>query len=95
MPSSLKWYCCAGRWGLFINAVNTTWQKADSFVLTCIACPEVTILVKWVDMMQQGSSFGVRKSFDWLERRAMLLGQGRVLGIRLERLQASHAIRGY
>ncbi len=66
-----------------MNAVNTTWQIGDAFTITNLARPELSIKVGWMSMMSEGSSFGVRKTFTWLDDKTMLLNEGAVFGIRL------------
>ena len=73
----------AGKWGIFVNAVNTAWQKGDAFKIVNLARPNLVIKVSWMSMMAEGSSFGVRKSFTWLDNRSMLLNEGAVFGTRL------------
>lgn len=75
--------CAAGKWGIFVNAVNTVWQKGDAFTIVNLAKPDLKIKVSWMSMMSEGSSFGVRKNFTWLENRSLLLHEGSVFGARL------------
>ena len=66
-----------------MNAVNTTWQKGDAFAIVNLARPDLVIKVSWISMMSEGSSFGVRKTFTWLDSKSMLLTNGTVFGARL------------
>ena len=63
--------------------MNTTWHKGDAFAIVNLARPDLVIRVSWMSMMTEGSSFGVRKSFTWLDNRSMLLTKGTVFGARL------------
>lgn len=75
----------AGRWGIFVNAVNTRWQRDDAFDIVNLAKPDLRISIKWMNVMNEGNSFGIRRSFTWLEDKRALLNGGTVLGARLER----------
>ena len=72
-----------------MNAINTCWQKGDAFDLVCLARPSLKVRVQWMSLMTQGSSFGIRRSFDWLESPKKLLSGGTVLGVRLQKVSSS------
>lgn len=67
--------------------MNTAWRKEDQFDIVCIAKASVRVRVSWVPQMHDGSSFGIRKTFNWLQHKHMLLEGGTILGARLERVQ--------